>query len=104
MVRGKGAHAKRLGVARTGMDTRSSGPSFSLGASMMKRRLAACRLILTLGCVSSSTRYSSMHSWSLPVACRQSFTLDHTTYDGYVAQSPHQYCLCNVSMHQKWVH
>ena len=55
--------------SKTGIFTRSSGPSFSLGASMMKRRFAACCLIFLLGCVSSKVLYRAMQSCSLPVAC-----------------------------------
>ena len=62
-------------LSKTGIFTRSSGPSFSLGASMMKRRFAACCLIFLLGCVSSKVLYRLMQSCSLPVAC----TLDGTS-------------------------
>ena len=66
---GNRTHTNLSLLSNTGIFTRSSGPSFSLGASMMNLRLAACCLIFLFGCVSSRLLYRLMQSCSLPVAC-----------------------------------
>jgi hypothetical protein len=66
---GSRTHTNLSLLSNTGIFTRSSGPSFSLGASMMNLRLAACCLIFLFGCVSSKLLYRLMQSCSLPVAC-----------------------------------
>lgn len=74
MQLGEVAHTKRPPASSTGTDTRSSGRSFSRGASMMKRSCSACLFILALGCCCSNTLYKSMHSCSRPHACKPTVT------------------------------